>query len=113
MIGKDLPEFREDTGQFYEELLPTDPSTIQPSTHQRSSTSTTIAMAAFTLSSCPETLSFGRSGYNKDGDNEDSKLCFGRSGYNKDGDNDEKLCFGRSGYNKDGDDEDQGRSGYN
>ncbi|KAI1746192.1 hypothetical protein F4680DRAFT_463464 [Xylaria scruposa] len=72
-----------------------------------------IAMAAFTLSSCPETLSFGRSGYNKDGDNEDSKLCFGRSGYNKDGDNDEKRCFGRSGYNKDGDDEDQGRSGYN
>ncbi|KAI0457094.1 hypothetical protein F5B21DRAFT_501793 [Xylaria acuta] len=80
----------------------------------QSSTSQTIAMAAFTLSSCPETMSFGRSGYNKDGDNEDGKHCFGRSGYNKDGDNDdEKRCFGRSGYNKDGDDEDQGRSGYN
>ncbi|KAI0491079.1 hypothetical protein F4859DRAFT_508868 [Xylaria cf. heliscus] len=66
-------------------------------------------MAAFALSSCPETLSFGRSGYNKDGDNEDGQRCFGRSGYNKDGDNDdEKRCFGRSGYNKDGDDEDQG-----
>ncbi|KAI1197186.1 hypothetical protein F5X97DRAFT_324747 [Nemania serpens] len=59
-------------------------------------------MAAFAFSSCPETLSFGRSGYNKDGDNEDDKRCFGRSGYNKDGDNDdEKRCFGRSGYNKD------------
>ncbi|KAI1191081.1 hypothetical protein F5B17DRAFT_426963 [Nemania serpens] len=59
-------------------------------------------MAAFAFSSCPQTLSFGRSGYNKDGDNEDDKRCFGRSGYNKDGDNDdEKRCFGRSGYNKD------------
>ncbi|KAI1362840.1 hypothetical protein F5Y08DRAFT_341263 [Xylaria arbuscula] len=60
-------------------------------------------------------LSFGRSGYNKDGDNEDDKRCYGRSGYNKDGDNDdEKRCYGRSGYNKDGDDEgDKGRSGYN
>ncbi|KAF2970015.1 hypothetical protein GQX73_g3516 [Xylaria multiplex] len=72
-------------------------------------------MAAFAFSSCPQTLSFGRSGYNKDGDNEDGQRCFGRSGYNKDGDNDdEKRCFGRSGYNKDGDDEnDKGRSGYN
>ncbi|KAI1168978.1 hypothetical protein F5B18DRAFT_645842 [Nemania serpens] len=85
------------------------------SIHQLSSTYKTFAMAAFAFSSCPETLSFGRSGYNKDGDNEDDKRCFGRSGYNKDGDNDdEKRCFGRSGYNKDGDDEsDKGRSGYN
>ncbi|KAI1490353.1 hypothetical protein F5X96DRAFT_669805 [Biscogniauxia mediterranea] len=69
-------------------------------------------MAAFTLATCSETMSFGRSGYNKDGDNEDGQRCFGRSGYNKDGDNEDGLrCFGRSGYNKDGDDEnDQGRS---
>ncbi|KAI1150800.1 hypothetical protein F4825DRAFT_452139 [Nemania diffusa] len=96
-------------------LLLGNPSTIHSSLYQLSSTNPPIAMAAFALSSCPETLSFGRSGYNKDGDNEDDKRCFGRSGYNKDGENDdEKRCFGRSGYNKDGDDEnDKGRSGYN
>ncbi|KAI0157754.1 hypothetical protein GGR57DRAFT_500706 [Xylariaceae sp. FL1272] len=76
----------------------------------------TFAMAALTFTTSPQ--NFGRSGYNKDGDNEDDKRNFGRSGYNKDGDDeDNKRCFGRSGYNKDGDDDDDkrcfGRSGYN
>lgn len=51
-------------------------------------------MAALTFTTCPQTL-FGRSGYNKDGDDEEDKKCFGRSGYNKDGDDeDDKKCFG-------------------
>ncbi|KAH6654961.1 hypothetical protein BKA67DRAFT_656931 [Truncatella angustata] len=61
-------------------------------------------MAAFAFTNCPNTIVYGRSGYNKDGDDdEDDKKCFGRSGYNKDGDNDDdddKRNFGRSGYNK-------------
>ncbi|CAJ2508234.1 Uu.00g094200.m01.CDS01 [Anthostomella pinea] len=76
-------------------------------------------MAGFTFTtSSPSIMNFGRSGYNKDGDNEDDgmRLNFGRSGYNKDGDNEDDgfRLSGRSGYNKDGDDEtDKGRSGYN
>ncbi|KAI1814507.1 hypothetical protein GGS20DRAFT_585403 [Poronia punctata] len=69
-------------------------------------------MAGLALSSHSEPINFGRSGYNKDGDNEDGKRCFGRSGYNKDGDDEDgQRCFGRSGYNKDGDDEDGGANG--
>ena len=76
------------------------------------------AMAAFAFTSCPETVSFGRSGYNKNGGNDDDRRNFGRSGYNKGGDNeDDRTLFGRSGYNKDGDNDDErrnsGRSGYN
>ncbi|KAI5924736.1 hypothetical protein F4810DRAFT_709311 [Camillea tinctor] len=63
-------------------------------------------MAAFAFNASSSNMSFGRSGYNKDGDNEDGLRSFGRSGYNKDGDNEDGLrCYGRSGYNKDGDDE--------
>ncbi|KAH7032773.1 uncharacterized protein B0I36DRAFT_361543 [Microdochium trichocladiopsis] len=43
-------------------------------------------------------------------------VAYGRSGYNKDGEDEEDKCrnYGRSGYNKDGEDEeDKGRSGYN
>ncbi|KAL0779672.1 hypothetical protein CaCOL14_004156 [Colletotrichum acutatum] len=62
-------------------------------------------MAAFTLMFTPATAVYGRSGYNKDGDDEE-KNDRGRSGYNKDGDDDEEgQNKGRSGYNKDGDDE--------
>ncbi|KAI5865561.1 hypothetical protein GGS23DRAFT_432990 [Durotheca rogersii] len=81
------------------------------------------AMAAFasTSSAVSGMPCRGRSGYNKDGDNEDNKRSFGRSGYNKGGDDDEDsrlVNFGRSGYNKGDDDEDSqsasfGRSGYN
>ncbi|EFQ29908.1 uncharacterized protein GLRG_05052 [Colletotrichum graminicola M1.001] len=61
-------------------------------------------MAAFTLIFTPTTAVYGRSGYNKDGDDEEKDS--GRSGYNKDGnDDDETQNKGRSGYNKDGDDE--------
>ncbi|KAI2470280.1 hypothetical protein F4781DRAFT_430506 [Annulohypoxylon bovei var. microspora] len=64
-------------------------------------------MAGFTsTNSTTQMANFGRSGYNKDGDNEDDKRNFGRSGYNKDDSDDDKKCFGRSGYNKDGDEED-------
>ncbi|KAI1214819.1 uncharacterized protein F4807DRAFT_455270 [Annulohypoxylon truncatum] len=63
-------------------------------------------MAGFTFTSTSQMANFGRSGYNKDGDNEDNKRNFGRSGYNKDDSDDDKKCFGRSGYNKDGDEED-------
>ncbi|KAI1390928.1 uncharacterized protein F4822DRAFT_426781 [Hypoxylon trugodes] len=76
-------------------------------------------MAAFAFATVSSMANMGRSGYNKDGDNEDNKRNFGRSGYNKDdGSEDDKKCFGRSGYNKDGDDEDDsrhfnfGRSGH-
>ncbi|KAI0834558.1 hypothetical protein F5Y06DRAFT_300411 [Hypoxylon sp. FL0890] len=78
-----------------------------------------IAMAGLTFTTTSQMANFGRSGYNKDGDNEDDKRNFGRSGYNKDDSDDDKKSFGRSGYNKDGDDEDGrcflnfGRSGYN
>ena len=53
---------------------------------------------------CP--VAYGRSGYNKDGDDDEKDkylINFGRSGYNKDGDDDENnkfRNFGRSGYNK-------------
>ncbi|KAI1458411.1 hypothetical protein F4805DRAFT_456752 [Annulohypoxylon moriforme] len=63
-------------------------------------------MAGFAPIAAPQMANFGRSGYNKDGDNEDNKRNFGRSGYNKDDSDDDKRCFGRSGYNKDGDEED-------
>ncbi|KDN68206.1 hypothetical protein CSUB01_04877 [Colletotrichum sublineola] len=63
-----------------------------------------FTMAAFTLIFTPTTTVYGRSGYNKDGDDEEKDS--GRSGYNKDGnDDDETQNKGRSGYNKDGDDE--------
>lgn len=72
-------------------------------------------MAAFTLTFAPSSMSFGRSGYNKDGDDTtDTKPTTnsGRSGYNG-----PEANYGRSGYNKDGDDDDstgnKGRSGYN
>ncbi|KAK0375234.1 hypothetical protein CLIM01_07409 [Colletotrichum limetticola] len=72
-------------------------------THTKPTNSTT--MAAFTLLFTPATAVYGRSGYNKDGDDEE-KDSRGRSGYNKDGDDDdEDQNKGRSGYNKDGDDE--------
>ena len=67
-------------------------------------------MAAFSKTTTPSAcVPYGRSGYNKDGDNDDDeKRNKGRSGYNKDGDNDddEKRNMGRSGYNK-GDDDDE------
>ncbi|KAF7560979.1 hypothetical protein G7046_g3169 [Stylonectria norvegica] len=85
-------------------------STIPPNTIT-TTTNTTFTMAAFTLTFTPATVSFGRSGYNKDGD-DDTKGNKGRSGYNG-----PDMNFGRSGYNKDGDDDDtkgnKGRSGYN
>ncbi|KAJ0299304.1 hypothetical protein COL5a_000619 [Colletotrichum fioriniae] len=64
-------------------------------------------MAAFTLLFTPATAVYGRSGYNKDGDDEE-KNDRGRSGYNKDGDDDDEgQNKGRSGYNKDGDDDEE------
>ncbi|KAI1104293.1 hypothetical protein F4804DRAFT_332452 [Jackrogersella minutella] len=63
-------------------------------------------MGAIAFATPLQMASFGRSGYNKDGDNEDNKRSFGRSGYNKDDSDDDNKSFGRSGYNKDGDDED-------
>ncbi|KAH7192291.1 uncharacterized protein B0J16DRAFT_380179 [Fusarium flagelliforme] len=72
-------------------------------------------MAAFTLTFAPTTRSFGRSGYNKDGDDSDSKPTNGRgrSGYNEP----EEGDSGRSGYNGPDDDDNaqgnKGRSGYN
>ncbi|KAK1655420.1 hypothetical protein BDP81DRAFT_388353 [Colletotrichum phormii] len=83
------------------------PNPIYSNTHKSSQTSTThfITMAAFTLLFTPTTAVYGRSGYNKDGDDEE-KNDRGRSGYNKDGDDDDEgQNKGRSGYNKDGDDE--------
>ncbi|EWZ48033.1 hypothetical protein FOCG_06683 [Fusarium oxysporum f. sp. radicis-lycopersici 26381] len=77
--------------------------------------STTFTMAAFTLTFAPTTRSFGRSGYNKDGDDSDSKPTNnrGRSGYNEP----EEGDSGRSGYNGPEDDDsskgNKGRSGYN
>ncbi|KAF5604595.1 hypothetical protein FPCIR_805 [Fusarium pseudocircinatum] len=77
--------------------------------------STTFTMAAFTLTFAPTTRSFGRSGYNKDGDDSDSKPTNnrGRSGYNEP----EGGDSGRSGYNGPEDDDsskgNKGRSGYN
>ncbi|RSL99992.1 hypothetical protein CDV31_011973 [Fusarium ambrosium] len=73
-------------------------------------------MAAFTLTFAPTTRSFGRSGYNKDGDDSDSNgRLGGRSGYN--GPQDATAAdFGRSGYNGPSDDDSEGnkgRSGYN
>ncbi|KAM0434095.1 hypothetical protein ACHAPT_004040 [Fusarium lateritium] len=67
-------------------------------------------MAAFTLTFAPTTRSFGRSGYNKDGNDSDSNG--GRSGYN----GPQGADFGRSGYNGPNDDDSEGnkgRSGYN
>lgn len=62
-------------------------------------------MGSSTTTRCP--VAYGRSGYNKDGDDEEKDkknlINFGRSGYNKDGDDDEEnkfRNFGRSGYNK-------------
>ncbi|KAF4450479.1 hypothetical protein FALBO_16479 [Fusarium albosuccineum] len=71
-------------------------------------------MAGFTLTFAPTTRDFGRSGYNKDGDDSDSKPTNsrGRSGYN----GPEAADYGRSGYNGPNDDDSQGnkgRSGYN
>ncbi|KAF5622501.1 hypothetical protein F52700_10473 [Fusarium sp. NRRL 52700] len=76
---------------------------------------TPYTMAAFTLTFAPTTRSFGRSGYNKDGDDSDSKPTNnrGRSGYNEP----EEGDSGRSGYNGPEDDDsskgNKGRSGYN
>ena len=65
-------------------------------------------MAAFTLMFTPAAAVYGRSGYNKDGDDDDSSQNKGRSGYNKDGDDDDSTQDkGRSGYNKDDDDEEK------
>ncbi|KAK1482211.1 hypothetical protein CTAM01_13664 [Colletotrichum tamarilloi] len=76
---------------------------LPPTQHTKPTNSTT--MAAFTLLFTPATAVYGRSGYNKDGDDEE-KDNRGRSGYNKDGDDDDEgQNKGRSGYNKDGDDE--------
>lgn len=69
-------------------------------------------MAAFTLTFTPTALSFGRSGYNKDGNDSDSNNRSGRSGYNEP----EFVDSGRSGYNGPSEDDsqaDKGRSGYN
>jgi hypothetical protein len=62
-------------------------------------------MAAYSLMFTPTTTVYGRSGYNKDGDEEENNK--GRSGYNKDGDDDDDQNKGRSGYNKDDDEEDK------
>ncbi|KAH6686184.1 hypothetical protein F5X68DRAFT_232348 [Plectosphaerella plurivora] len=64
-------------------------------------------MAGFTLLFAPTSAVFGRSGYNKDGDEEGQNK--GRSGYNKGDDDDEGQNKGRSGYNK-GDDDDEGEN---
>ncbi|KAF4942102.1 hypothetical protein CGCF245_v000840 [Colletotrichum fructicola] len=73
--------------------------------HLHPQTLITITMAGFTLMFTPTAAVYGRSGYNKDGDEEENNK--GRSGYNKDGndDDDDDKNKGRSGYNKDGDDE--------
>lgn len=63
-------------------------------------------MAAFTLMFAPVAAVYGRSGYNKDGDEEEDQNR-GRSGYNKDGDDEEDQNRGRSGYNKDDDEDDK------
>lgn len=71
-------------------------------------------MAAFTTPSYPQTTLFGRSGYNKDDDDNTNKATVdqGRSGYNE-----PLVNAGRSGYNRNGGDDDGngngGRSGYN
>ncbi|KAF5505988.1 hypothetical protein CGCS363_v005199 [Colletotrichum siamense] len=79
----------------FQPLTPTTPPT---------QTLITITMAGFTLMFTPTAAVYGRSGYNKDGDEEENNK--GRSGYNKDGnDDDDDKNKGRSGYNKDGDDE--------
>lgn len=71
-------------------------------------------MAGFSLTFAPTARDFGRSGYNKDGDDDTTKGNKARSGYSS---SDVFVDFGRSGYNKDGDDDDssknKGRSGYN
>lgn len=73
-----------------------------------------MAVTGSSTTRCP--VVYGRSGYNKGGDDEEKDkknlINYGRSGYNKDGDDDEDSKFsnfGRSGYNKgdDGDDEEQ------
>ncbi|KAF4838111.1 hypothetical protein CGCTS75_v001030 [Colletotrichum tropicale] len=75
-----------------------------PREHLHPQTLITITMAGFTLMFTPTAAVYGRSGYNKDGDEEENNK--GRSGYNKDGnDDDDDKNKGRSGYNKDGDDE--------
>lgn len=56
---------------------------------------------------------FGRGGYNKNGDEEDSQMInyAGRGGYNRSG-----KKGGRGGYNRGPDDDDEaedGRGGYN
>ncbi|OHE95396.1 hypothetical protein CORC01_09268 [Colletotrichum orchidophilum] len=78
---------------------------VCPSHTHKHTTQNFHTMAAFTLIFTPTTAVYGRSGYNKDGDDEE-KNDRGRSGYNKDGDDDDEgQNKGRSGYNKDGDDE--------
>jgi hypothetical protein len=62
-------------------------------------------MAAFTLMFVPTAAVYGRSGYNKDGDDEENNK--GRSGYNKDGEDEDDQNRGRSGYNKDDDEEEK------
>ncbi|EXF73707.1 hypothetical protein CFIO01_02477 [Colletotrichum fioriniae PJ7] len=81
------------------------PSTSPYTQNPITKPTTPTTMAAFTLLFTPATTVYGRSGYNKDGDDEE-KNDRGRSGYNKDGDDDDEgQNKGRSGYNKDGDDE--------
>ena len=66
-------------------------------------------MAAFTLMFAPTAAVYGRSGYNKDGDDEEENNK-GRSGYNKSGsnnDDDATKNKGRSGYNKDDEEEEK------
>lgn len=46
-------------------------------------------MAGFTLMFTPTAAVYGRSGYNKDGNDDDDDKNKGRSGYNKDGDDEE------------------------
>jgi hypothetical protein len=84
------------------------------STFNPNNSTTTFTMAAFTLTFAPSTRSFGRSGYNKDGDDSETKPTNGRgrSGYNEP----EEGDSGRSGYNSPDDDDNsgnKGRSGYN
>ncbi|KXJ92639.1 hypothetical protein Micbo1qcDRAFT_202850 [Microdochium bolleyi] len=73
-------------------------------------------MAAFTFTTYTQApVARGRSGYNKDGEDEEDKFRnSGRSGYNKDGEDEEDKLrnSGRSGYNKDGEDEEDKASPF-
>ncbi|KAI9736860.1 MAG: hypothetical protein M1818_005911 [Claussenomyces sp. TS43310] len=66
---------------------------------------------AFAMLPPRPTLSFGRGGYNKDGDDEeDNKFCnHGRGGYNKSNKDDEDERRGSD----DDDEAEEGRGGYN